>query len=59
VTVSWFVPQNLVGYSFLVVPQNQQQYEDGTRHASRSSGLLLLEVSRARVFQFDRKTSGA
>jgi hypothetical protein len=27
-------------------------------HVSRSSGLLCLKVSRARVFQYDLKTGG-
>jgi hypothetical protein len=47
--VSWFGPQNQVGYGLSVVPQNQQEDEDGVGHASRSSGLLRLEASRARV----------
>jgi hypothetical protein len=29
VTVSWFRPQNQVGYGLLVVPQNQREDEDG------------------------------
>jgi hypothetical protein len=28
------------------------------KHASRSSGLLHVEASRVRVFQFDLKTGG-
>jgi hypothetical protein len=31
---------------------------DGVAHMSRSSGLLHLEASRARVFQCDLKTGG-
>jgi hypothetical protein len=50
--VSWFGPQNQVGYGLSVVPQNQWEDEDGARHASRSSSLLLLEASRARVSLF-------
>jgi hypothetical protein len=48
-TVSWFEPQNQVGYGLSIAPQNQREDEDGAGHASRSSGLLHLEVSRARV----------
>jgi hypothetical protein len=33
------------------VPQNQWE-GDGVGHASRSSSLLRVEVSRGRVFQF-------
>jgi hypothetical protein len=38
-----------------VASQNQWR-EDGTGHASRSSGLLRLEASHARVFQSGLKT---
>jgi hypothetical protein len=48
-TVSWFGPQNLVGYGLSVVPQNQREAEDGVGHMSKSSGLLRLEVNQARV----------
>jgi hypothetical protein len=58
VTVSWFGPQNQVGYSLLVVPQNWWEDEDGMGHTSRSSGLLHLKANRARVFQSDLKTGG-
>jgi hypothetical protein len=58
VAVSWFVPQNQVGYGLLVAPQNRQKDEDGTGHASRSSGLLHVEVSRTRVSQSGLKTGG-
>jgi hypothetical protein len=37
-----------------VAPQNQRR-EDVVGHASRSDGLLHLEASRARVFQFALK----
>jgi hypothetical protein len=47
-----------VGYGFSVVPQNQREDEDGARHASRSSGLLHLEASRARVSQSSLKIGG-
>jgi hypothetical protein len=55
--VSWFGPQNYVGFSLSVVPQNRQR-EDDAGHASRSGRLLHLEVSRARVSQSDHKTGG-
>jgi hypothetical protein len=32
--------------------------EDGTRHAMRSNGLLHVETSLVRVFQFGLKISG-
>jgi hypothetical protein len=32
--------------------------EDGAAHASRSSGLLHVEASKARVFQSGLKTGG-
>jgi hypothetical protein len=56
--VSWFVPQNQVGYGLSVVPQNRWEDEDGVRLALRSSGLFCLEASRARVFQSSLKTGG-
>jgi hypothetical protein len=55
-TVSWFGPQNQAGYGLSVVPQNRWEYEDGAGHTSRSSGLLWLEASQAKVFQSDLKT---
>jgi hypothetical protein len=45
-----------VSYGLSVVPQNQWQDKDGVGHVSRSSGLLHLEASRARVSQFCLKT---
>jgi hypothetical protein len=48
-TVSWFGAQNQVGFGLSVAPQNRRR-EVGVRHASRSSGLLHLKVSWARVF---------
>jgi hypothetical protein len=54
--VSWFGPQNHVGYDLLIAPQNQREDEDGAEHMSRSSSLLHLEVSRARVSQSSLKT---
>jgi hypothetical protein len=50
-TVSWFGPQKQEGYGLLVAPQNQWEDEDGTGHVSIFSGMLCLEVSRARVSQ--------
>jgi hypothetical protein len=38
------------------VPQNGWEDEDGVGHVSRSSGLLHLKTSRARVFQSGLKT---
>jgi hypothetical protein len=58
VTVSWFGPQNQVGNSLSVAPQNRQENEDGMGHVSRSSDLLRLEASRARVFQSGLKIGG-
>jgi hypothetical protein len=52
---SWFVPQNQAGYSLSVAPQNLWEV-DGVGHASRSSGLLRLEVSWAKFSQFCFKT---
>jgi hypothetical protein len=54
--VSWFGPQNQVGYDLLVAPQNRWEDEDGAGHALRSSGLLRLEVSCAGVSQSSLKT---
>jgi hypothetical protein len=42
--VSWFVPQNQVGYDLSVAPQNRREDKDGAGHALRSSGLLRVEV---------------
>jgi hypothetical protein len=39
------------------VPQNRRR-EVGAGHASRSSGLLRVEASLARVSQFGLKTDG-
>jgi hypothetical protein len=54
---SWFGPQNQAGFGLSVVPQNYQR-EVSAGHASRSSGLLCIEASLARVSQSGRKTSG-
>jgi hypothetical protein len=56
-TVSWFGPQNQVGYGLSVAPQNCREDEDGVGHVSRCSGLLHLEASWARVSQSGLKTS--
>jgi hypothetical protein len=53
--VSWFGPQNQMGFGLSVVPQNRQR-EVCVGHASRSGGLLRLEASRARVSESDLKT---
>jgi hypothetical protein len=55
--VSWFGPQNQVGFGLSVAPQNRRR-EVGTGHASRSSGLLGTEASLARVFQSGLNTGG-
>jgi hypothetical protein len=46
-----------VGFGLSVVPQNQRREVDAG-HASRSSGLLGMEASLARVSQFGLKTGG-
>jgi hypothetical protein len=46
-----------VGFSLLVAPQNRQR-EVGVGHALRSSGLLHVEASLARVSQSVLKTGG-
>jgi hypothetical protein len=50
-------PQNQAGFGLLVAPQNRRR-EIGVGHTSRSSSLLGVEASLARVFQFDLKSSG-
>jgi hypothetical protein len=57
VTVCWFGPQNQAGFDLSVAPQNRRREVD-VGHTSRSSGLLRIEASRARVFQFGLKTDG-
>jgi hypothetical protein len=56
-TVSWFGPQNHVGFGLLVAPQNRWR-EVSAGHASRSGGLLRVEASLARVSQSGLKTGG-
>jgi hypothetical protein len=46
-----------VGFGLLVVSQNRRR-EVGAGHASRSSDLLRVEASLARVSQFGLKTGG-
>jgi hypothetical protein len=55
-TVSLFGPQNQVGDGLSVAPQNRREY-DGVGHTSRSSNLLHVEASRARVFQSGLRTN--
>jgi hypothetical protein len=55
--ISWFEPQNQVGFGLSVAPQNRRR-EVGTGHTSRSSGLLDMKASLVRVSQFDLKTGG-
>jgi hypothetical protein len=57
-TISWFGPQNQAGFGLSVAPQNRRR-EVGTRHASRSSSLLGVEASLARVSQSGLKTGRA
>jgi hypothetical protein len=42
----------------VVVLQNRWEVEDGVGHVSRSSGLLRLEASWARISQCGLKTNG-
>jgi hypothetical protein len=58
VTVSWFESQNQVSYGLSVAPQNRWDDENGVGHVSRSSGLLYMEASWARVSQSVLKTDG-
>jgi hypothetical protein len=46
-----------VGFGLSVAPQNRRR-EVGAGHASRSSGLLSMEVSLVRVSQSGLKTGG-
>jgi hypothetical protein len=48
-----------VGYGLSVAPQSRREDEDDVGHALRSSGLLHLEVSRARISQSSLKTGGS
>jgi hypothetical protein len=55
--VSCFGPQNKAGFGLLVAPQNRRR-EVSVGHASRSSGLLCVEVNLGRVSQSSLKTGG-
>jgi hypothetical protein len=55
--VSWFGHQNQVVFGLSVAPQNRRR-EVGVGPALRSSGLLRVEASLARVFQYGLKTDG-
>jgi hypothetical protein len=55
--ISWFRPQNQAGFSLSVAPQNRRR-EDDMGHALRSSNLLRLKASRAKVSQSELKTDG-
>jgi hypothetical protein len=46
-----------VGFDLSVAPENQWR-EVGVGHVSRSSGLLRVKTSLARVFQSGLKTGG-
>jgi hypothetical protein len=48
VTVSWFGTQNQAGFGLSVAPQ-KRQWEVGVGYTSRSSGMLHVEASPARV----------
>jgi hypothetical protein len=56
-TVSRFGPQNQVVFGLSVAPQNRWR-EAGAGHTSRSSSLLGVEASLARVSQSGLKTGG-
>jgi hypothetical protein len=56
-TVSSFRPQNQADFDLSVAPQNRRR-EVGVEHASRSSSLLGVEASPARVSQSGLKTGG-
>jgi hypothetical protein len=57
VTVSWFRPQNQAGFGLSVASQNRRR-EVGVGHTSRSSSLLHVKASLARVSQSSLKISG-
>jgi hypothetical protein len=57
VTVSWFESKNQTSYGLSVPPQNRWE-GDNVGHASRSSGLLCVKVSRTKVSQSGLKTGG-
>jgi hypothetical protein len=53
-----FEPEKQTGYVLSVVAQNRRE-GIGAGHGSRSSGLLHVEASRAKVFQFALKLAKA
>jgi hypothetical protein len=53
-----FVKSGCYRYGLSVVAQNRWEDEDGVGHTSKSSSLLHLEVSQARVSQSSLKTGG-
>jgi hypothetical protein len=56
--VSRFGPQNQACFGLSVAPQNRRR-EVSVRYASRSSGLLGVEASLARVSQSGLNTGGS
>jgi hypothetical protein len=59
VTVFLFEFQNQSGYGLSVASQNRYEDEDGVRRTSRSSSLLHLEASQARVFSLVSRLADA
>jgi hypothetical protein len=57
VTVFWFGPQNQADFGLSVAPQNRRR-EVGAGHALRSSNLLGVKASLARVSQSVLKNGG-
>jgi hypothetical protein len=57
-TVARFGTQNQAGYGLSVAPQNRWE-DDDVGHLLRSSGLLRVEASWARVSQFASKPAEA
>jgi hypothetical protein len=55
--ISWFGAQNQASFGLSVAPQNRWR-EVGVGHVSRSSILLGMEASLARVSQSVLKTGG-
>jgi hypothetical protein len=47
-----------VGYGLSIASQHRREDEDDTGYALRSSGLLHVKASQARVSQFGLKTGG-
>jgi hypothetical protein len=56
-TVSWFGPQNQLGFGLSVAPQNRRREVDAG-HVSRSSSLVGVEASLVRVSQSGLKIGG-